>query len=212
MAKIWVRAVTILHVSMDGKTQQVYPGDWTKVGKHQARQWLATGQCEIPRIGILKAVQSLDDCAVSLRGEMSQSIKEDLEQRYPGLDITSGLEMTASRNLLWDTRTTLLPELALVGFGLLSKGWQVALPLVDYELLAENIGDEVEREATRAVIHDLRVPVYETGVIFARRCPEVRRLLETWQAELGDRRLAFLRALHQVRPVTLALPDSWVKR
>lgn len=211
MAKIWIRALTILHVEVNGKLQQIHPGDWTKVGKHQARQWLATGQCDIPKIGILKAVQSLDDCAVSLRGEISQSIQEDLERRYPGLDVAIGLELIASRNLLWDTRCTLRPELALVGFGLLSKLWQIAIPLVDYDLLAESVEDEAEREKTRVVLHDLRVPVYETGVIFARRCPEVRRLLDMWQAE-GGGQLAFLRALHQVRPVTLALPCSWVRR
>lgn len=211
MAKIWIRARTILHVEVDGKTQQIHPGDWVKVGKHQARQWLATNQCDIPKIGILKAVQSLDDCAVSLRGEISQGIRDELERRYPGLDVTAGLELTDSRNLLWDTTVALLPELALVGFGLLSKGWQLAVPLVDYELLAEAIGSEDERAKTEAIIHDLRVPVYETGVIFARRCPQTRRLLETWQAE-GGGKLAFLRALHQVRPVVLALPCSWVKR
>jgi len=98
-------------------------------------------------------------------------------------------------------------NMILTGLGLLET-WQVAVPLKPYNLLAQNLGDEAEREQTAAVIPDLRVPVYDHRCVFMRRCPESEELLARWQVE-GGGILAFLRALYTVKPLVLALPNSW---
>jgi len=53
--------------------------------------------------------------------------------------------------------------------------------------------------------------------VFVRRCPDTRRLVETWHAERarfpsGEDRLAFLRALYIVKPLVCDLPTVWTNR
>ena len=59
------------------------------------------------------------------------------------------------------------------------------------------------------MIRDLRVPMYDTRVIFAKLTPDTARLIKIWNEIEGDRRLAFLQALYKVKPFILALPANW---
>ena len=98
------------------------------------------------------------------------------------------------------------------GFGLLDR-WDVAAPLWRYGLLAKDIGGPSERERTAKVIRDLRQLLYAHEILFVKASPDGRRFLETWLAECQgttDPRLAFLRALHLVKPLFCALPRSWL--
>ncbi len=54
------------------------------------------------------------------------------------------------------------------------------------------------------------MPVYDTRLMFIRRCHATRELVDEWVAEDGHRGLAFLRALYRVKPLVLALPTTWV--
>jgi len=66
---------------------------------------------------------------------------------------------------------------------------------------------------TEEVIHDLRVPVYDTRVRFIRRNRTTERLMGLWYEERQQgEALAFLRALGRVQPKPLicALPAEWV--
>jgi len=99
----------------------------------------------------------------------------------------------------------------LICFKLLQR-WQVAIPLWNYETLAAQVGTEEERERTKAVIRDLRVPLRDTRLVFMRRCAQTRELTNVWREELTnstDERLAFLRALYRIKPVICDLPASW---
>jgi hypothetical protein len=216
MAQVWVRAKTILNVDENGKMVRRYPGDWCRMGRHQAKQLLANDQVEILRSTILQSVQDLTDCAILLNGVVPEdkSVIVNTEQRrsmlasrYPGVpvDYYKGYS-DHGRFLVWDTSAELRYDLILTGFQLLKK-WQLAVPLLDYSLLAEKVGTAEEREETKAIIHDLRVPVYDTRVLFVRQCRETRKLFELWA---DDGELAFLRALYQARPIVNALPPSWI--
>jgi hypothetical protein len=219
MAQVWVRAKTILSVEEAGKRRQYHPGDWCRMGRHQAKEYLQNGQIEILKSAILQTVQDLTDCAILLRGMAPEKQASVLvaEQRrslmaakYPGVPIEEyqGYPDKYGRFLIWDTSAELRHDLILTGFHLLNK-WQIAVPLLDYNILAESVGAAEEREKTEAVIHDLRVPVYDSRVLFVRQCRETRKLFELW----GDgNELAFLRALYQSRPIINALPPSWVLR
>ncbi len=91
--------------------------------------------------------------------------------------------------------------------------WEAASPLWRYGVLAKDVGTAEERERTRECTLDLRVPLYEPSLLFLRRSEGAEQLLAVWQAECaegGNRRLAFLRALCQVKPLFLALPRSWM--
>jgi len=97
-----------------------------------------------------------------------------------------------------------------VGFGLLDV-WELAVPLCDYQTLAIHLGSDEEKERTKAVIRDLRVPLYDTRLMFVKHCQNTVDLFSRWQKECesSDERLAFLRALYQVKPFILALPMTW---
>lgn len=207
MSNVWVRAKAIIRTEENGKQRTFYPGDWCQTGRHQAREWLTNGQAEILKPAILQTVQDLTDCAILLKGTIYETRRSMLAARFPGVPIMPYHEgYTHGRFLLWDTVANLNQDLILTGFHLLAK-WQLAVPLLNYDTLAENIGTADERAETKAIIHDLRVPVYDCRVIFARDCQETRRLFELWD---GASELGFLRALYQARPVVNALPPSWV--
>lgn len=205
MSQVWIRAKSILRTEKNGKMASFYPGDWLQVGRQQAREWLSTGQCEILKPAVLQTVQDLTDCAILVRGVLLESQRVNLAARFPGVPIEEYRGQQHGRFLLWDLSANLRQDLILTGFGLLAK-WQLAMPLLNYDILAQNIGTAEEQAETKAVIRDLRVPVYDCRVIFVRQCSETRRLLELWQG--GE--LAFLRALYQARPIVNALPPSWV--
>lgn len=208
MAQIWIRAKSILHVDDHGKPRRLYPGDWYPVGRQQAREWLANGQCEILKPAVLQTVQDLTDCAILLKGHVSEQQRSLLVAKFPGVPVEDYVrsQVKHGRFLLWDATANLRQDLILTGFGLLAK-WQMAIPLLNYDVLAQDIGTEAERRETKAIIHDLRVPVYDCRVMFIRQCQETRHLFELWQ-DGGE--LAFLQALYQARPIINALPPSWI--
>jgi predicted O-methyltransferase YrrM len=108
-----------------------------------------------------------------------------------------------ARNLPWD----LLP----VGFELLAK-WDVAAPFSSDQVLAEQIGTSEDRERTRAIVRDLRIPVYAHELLFVRDNGAGRMFTEHWRADCdgGDERLAFVRALAAVKPWFCVLPRVWL--
>jgi len=213
MAKIWIRCLTIVRsTDQHGRPSVYHPGDWAKVGKHEARQLVAQGSAEIPNVQTRQTAYDWYDCGVVLRGNTAPG-RAALEKHYPGLNVTNGgLDLTYSRNLLWDATSKMNMRFLPVGYERMVNGWQMAVPLVDYDLLATDIGTEEERAYTKSIIRDLRVPVYDTNIIFAVRCNDVQAWLDSWKQEQkkgGDIRLSFLRALYITKPIICALPVTW---
>ena len=201
---MWVQLRTIKHVEEHGKVKSKQPGDWVNVGKQQALRWLADLSAYIPAQKITELTS--EDCGLYIRGKAPTDL--ELSESKLGITEGDGAELKYPKTLLWKPSLRLRGELVPVGFHLLTK-WQLAVPLWDYKELACHIGTEEERERTEAVIRELRVPLYDTRLMFVKRCGDTRRLIDVWQAEEGDERLAFLRALYQVNPLILALPITW---
>lgn len=91
--------------------------------------------------------------------------------------------------------------------------WDVAVPMYRYNVRACDIGSAEARTRTREVVGDLRALLYAHELLFLRG--EVgAAVLETWlgsqAANEEDVRLAFLRAVHLVKPRVCVLPTSWV--
>ena len=201
---MWVRLKSIQYLSVNGRQTAHFPGEWVEVGGQLGRSLIGTGQAGRPDQPDLRAMPG---CGIVVRAGGTQRAGK----MWPGLEVMEGEPgLEFSRTLFWDTGVKIRPELVTAGFGWLEQ-WEVALPLGSYERLARDIGSEAERAATGAVVRDLRVPFYETGLMFLRRCQRVEGLLAAWRAESGEeRRLAFLRALYRVKPLVLALPVEWV--
>lgn len=169
-------------------------------------------------MAIARGVQKVElgpDCGILARG--SQSAVEGWLGRYGvrcNLTVAGDpLTLPWPRTLLWEPEAKLRVDLLPAGFGFLEK-WEVAIPLFDHQTLAAEVGTPEDRARTEAVCRDLRVPLYNPAVIFARDCEGVRALLGAWQLDRAgrtDARLALLRAIYRVRPLILALPKTWIE-
>lgn len=103
-------------------------------------------------------------------------------------------------------------ELLPAAWSFLEK-WDAAVPLWRYDVTAASVGTAAEREATQAVIRDLRVLMHSTELLFVRRNEAGEALLAAWLEEMAagsDKRLAFLRAVYRVKPRLCVLPVSWL--
>lgn len=198
----WVQLLRSQQIEKQGVSRTYYPGDWVEVGKQTAQRWIIDGAA---RSAQPQKLVSLDGCGVvSLSGKAGEGYNVPVET----LDAPS---LPFARTLIACTKVR--PELLSVGFGLLST-WEVACPLWDYEQLAIHIGSTKARERTQVLIGDLRVPVYESRIVWVKRCRAGEALVDAWNVEResgDDDRLCFLRALWQVKPLICATPTTWHK-
>lgn len=125
----------------------------------------------------------------------------------PGLPFEKTLITSPGVRVPWD----LLPA----AWGFLDK-WDAAVPLWRYDVTAASVGTAEEQEVTQAVIRDIRVLMHSTELLFVRRNEAGQALVDAWVAEMGrgedggEPRLAFLRAVYQVKPRLCVLPVSWL--
>ena len=193
-----------------GKPTQFKAGDWADIGEQLAKQWLADGTVHIPEQKVTQLLSS--GCGLNITGPVPPTILPRLQESDRlGITESDGPGLPYPQTCIWNPAVVLRPELLPVGFAQLNT-WQVACPLWDYSELACHMGNEAEKERTEAVIRDLRVPMYDTRLMWVRRCGDTQRLIDQWRAERTDGeddKLAFLRALYHVKPMILALPVTW---
>ncbi len=208
---VQLRAAKLISV---GGTMKTYrPGDWVKIGKQTAQLWIAAGEATDPLAGTASVKELGQEVGIAFTGD-AKAAGEYLKAQRIGIQIQQGVKLPWPRTLIWQVGCGLWPGLVGVGFKLL-KTWQVAIPLCRYDILTRDVGTPEDRAATEAIVHDLRVPLYEVRQMYMQCCDDTRRLLDVWDEEQarvqgGDVRLAFLRALFTVKPFVLALPCSWV--
>lgn len=230
---MWVRLTRIAHLDLDGRQRKYHPGDWVEIGKQDAHRMIADGAAELAegaRLGILDHV----DAGILSTGPIPRSLiarlgavglpEVPIRLREGAASAPWGppASLPWEYTLLLDPALPLRLELLVAGFRFLER-WSGCAPLYSYTELAATVLPETEREATRTLLHDLRVPLYETGAVFLRRGDDSARVLAAWQQELtgsgggaspgGSKASAmgaFLRALYQTRPIWLALPVTWI--
>lgn len=211
---IWVQALRKINGETDGhgRVAAYQPGDIFSVGRQQAQVLEASGAVCIPKIfrqEYRENILGLHNTAILLTngGDVGA-----LQARFPGatIAVVGNYGLAHDRALFWDVSYPLRSELLPIGMYRL-RNWQICAPLFSYQKLARDIGSDAERAATQEVIHDLRVPVYDTRCLFVRRCSQTEELLTTWQEIPGNRMLAFMRALYQVKPELCALPMTWAQ-
>jgi hypothetical protein len=202
------------NITVKGVLTTYHSGDWVDVGKQTARLWIAAGDAWVPPATRLELLPS--DCAILVRGSgaVPANIDGIIIESMGARTWAAGLPH--AYNLIYKAGTILRPELLQVGFNLLTK-WDAVVPLVSYKQTAGQLGDAADREATKELIYDLRVPPYDTRLIFVRKNEAGESLLHEWWQQLGrddipkrDERLAFLRAFFIVKPRLCAAPVSWV--
>lgn len=214
---MWVRLKTAKNVLLAGTAVAYRPGDLVEVGKHRAREWVAAGDAEVWEIDTGAA--NPPTAGIACYGGVAPTVRDRLakvENLRMSFHEDAWPLLAYSETLLWVPEFEPRMDHLMQGYNLL-KRWQVAVPLWDYDVLARDVGSDEERVHTETVIRDLRVPLRDTRLVFVRRCPDTRRLVETWHAERarfpgGEDKLAFLRALYLVKPLVCDLPTVWTNR
>lgn len=212
---MWVCLRVRKNIIIKGTMQSYQPGDWIEVGKHLGLGWVKSGEAYVVdnddgRIQATAGILVIGTISPEYRTKLS----EIAGLQWAFADQVHEQSLPFTETLVFRPDFELRLDLMVVGFNLLKK-WQLAVPLWDYETLASQVGSESERERTKAVIRDLRVPLRDTRLMFVRRSDSTRRLFDQWRAECTDgahEQLAFLRALYTEKPLICDLPASWTGR
>lgn len=196
---MWVQLLVPQRIEIAGSAKHYQPGDWVEVGKQQAHYWFDRNVAWSPEVLTLP-----EGCGVVVP-------TANLAPQFGRLEMVVGqYTLPFERNVIWDGKTP-LDGRVLVGLQLLDV-WQMAAPVYSYDELAWMMGSEEDRAKTKAIVHDLRIPVYNPHLLFVRRDAETERLFALWRDDHeGDARLALMRAVYQVKPMVLPLPQSWSK-
>ena len=203
---MYVRFKTTKHIEIRGKMKAFRKGDWLDVSEQTARLWIADGtaeQLEYPKDWLK------EETGILVKGDMSKA-EYQMAPWLKNLEIREGdVDLPWQHTIIWDTTAVFYAHILPCGIYQLQT-WQLAVPLYDYDTMACDIGTEGERKATERVIGDLRVPLYDTRLMFIRKDDETIELIERWKEEAGEQKLAFLRALYKICPFILPLPVTWV--
>lgn len=207
MGKVWLQLLTAKSIEIRGKMTNFHAGDWVQIGGHLASTWLANGTA---RTTGGETTKLLEGCGIVVRGNKQEAQRLDHQgMSYTAIGDGDFTALPYPKTLVWHPSVTLRFELLPAGFGLLDK-WECAIPMAGVDILALHVGNKDEREQTKAVVHDLRVPVFDSRLIFVKRCPVGRALIEMFAKEKGNKELALLRAIYRAKPTMCALPATWV--
>lgn len=206
---MWLKLTSPQQVTINGLPTMKHAGDWIEVRNEKiARLWIAQGKATVLDPSILSDFRGV---GIVLRNGAKvppavESLKNITIADSNSIDLAFAITILLSGNI------KLRPQYLPVALSLLDQ-WQILAPLYSYTELAETIGDEGGRRRTRDVIYDLRVPIYQTDMLFVRRDETTRQFMALWiedtRATEDDPRLTFLRTLFEVKPLILAVPTIW---
>lgn len=211
---MWIKLLKKMQVDIQGKPEWKYPNDWIEVGNQTAFQWITNGIAYKPNYNIIK--EYIDSTSGIVYISENTSKLDFLKNQLTDIEVklSDKHDLLFSENLILNRYVKFKTELIPIGFKLLKKH-HLAVPLMSYNTLAIHRGSEEERKYTKCIIKDLRVPTYNTDMMFIRRCDDTKELLELWNQESlrfanADKSLSFHRAYYQLKPNLYALPVNWV--
>lgn len=215
MAWHWVQAIGTVMRMRDGNREVYRPGDWLQVQSRDLLRYQAEGKIRTPA-EILKGTFDFMNAGVLRVGTPpppvlplgDYGLKQDAGE-YPVLPW---------RYTLLTTRATVSAQNAALGFLRIEaqEGWdafEMAAQLKSGYPLAEATGTPEERALTLATLGDLRIPMYDTSLLWVRRTEATLDLIGAWAEELrrgADRDHAFLRVLYTRHVLLATLPPEWV--
>lgn len=222
----WVTLNRVKNLRKAGVLHTYRPGDSVEVGKQTAIEWILDGSAEDPYGQVGPSV--IPD------GGPTNKFGVRVRAKEGSFDAERGLGVVAHRvkisfgppaipyihTLIW--KPTKLVSVKLVQYGFVTIlsdrkpiAWDLAASLVSDSQLAKDIGSSDEKEKTNRVIGDLRIPVYDTRFVWARKCSASEAVIAEWASELAngaDEQHAFLRALYSKRAALCTLPRDWMPR
>ena len=216
MGRFWVKTIRpIIRYDLSGAYRRYMPGDWFECRNQERAELLQGGFIEGHLAGISVNFSNLDAGVLAL----GKQAPLDTFKRY-GIKLQHGdtIKLPWERTLLWRTRTPITPEGAALGLMRIDaenpdSAWEMAAMLKGVTLLARDVGTELEQERTLEVLGDLRLPVYETGILWVRRTETTEEVIRQWQAEVSagaDEQHAFIRTIYTHPVILCTLPANWV--
>lgn len=217
MGKHWVRARKIVdRKDMAGISRIYHPGDWFEVRNQEMRRLLEAGVIQTtPQV--LRAEYKVDNAGLLLR---DGAVKPHNVAAY-GLKCqeADGLTLPWERTVILGAGAALQASSIIIGLSRIEAGrgvgWEMAVLLDDHRKLARDVGTEEEKAKTIDVVGDLRLPVYDTSVLWVRRTEATEDWLAAFRDELvdgADEAHAFLRTLYTRRLMLCTLPAGWIGR
>jgi len=206
----WVKLTQGKRIEVQGKMRRYVAGDWVDVGKQLANLWIGRGEAEAITFNAGEFAK-VGEAGVLVVDHYDVG-KQVLAKLEGGVAVECGEpRLPWEKTLIWNPEVA-LPKRWLTTGMLLLDTFDVAVPLLPYEKLASTLGTPEERERTRAVIRDLRVPVYNPAFLFVKRNETTEFLMACWEEERVDganRVLSLLRAMYRAKPKALPLPCTW---
>lgn len=218
----YIRLTRVKHIKTAGVQQCYRPGDWVKVGKQTALQWLSDGSAEIPgpdasKMAVIKKLLG-PGCGVRVRQRhLPSQLKQGFGNCVKSLEFSPGpLALPYQYTMLWHPAVSVTPQLVLIGFSQIAStsagqlSWEMVARLKGTEL-ARDVGSIEEQASTKAIVGDLRIPVYDTKVLWVRKTPKTSKLIHQWASAIKageDEAHAFLRALYTGGVLLCTLPAA----
>lgn len=218
MAAHWVRARRpMVRYDLDGAYRHYQPGDWFQANNQEIRELFARGTIDsTPQV--LREEFGLQGAGLLALGASGP---------LPGLDAYGISFQSASRRslpweltILWTPGAHLIATGAALGLTRITAGsadiaWEMAVALQSDSRTAGDVGSQDERDKTLALLGDLRLPLYDTGVVWVRKTPATEEVIQLWQEELdggADPTHAFLRTIYTHPVLLCTLPADWIGR
>lgn len=218
MGNHWVRATKPLsRHALTGAYVTYQPGDWFEVKNQELRQLLERGMIDTtPQV--IRAEYDFSDALLLVRDGDAKHAPRGLGEYGIRVVETHALTLDAERVVFYKpgargTALTIALGLARLEARPQELNWEMVAMLRDHRLLARDVGTQGERDRTLTVVGDLRLPVYDAGVVWVRRTPATEEVIQLWQEELdagADETHAFLRAIYTRRVLLCTLPANWI--
>jgi hypothetical protein len=200
---------------LDGAYKHYQPGDWFQANNQEIRELFGRGMIDsTPQV--LREEFGLSGAGVLAIGECDP---------LPGLAAYGiAFQCAAKRTLpwpltvLWEPGAHLTTTGAAFGLTRITVGsadiaWEMAVALQSDTRTAGDVGTQAERDKTLALLGDLRLPLYDTGVLWVRKTPTTEEVIQLWQEELdagADPTHAFLRVIYTHPLLMCTLPADWI--
>lgn len=212
---MWIKFLKQQIIEVDGMAKTFYPGDWFDVGKQTGNRWIMEGIAVKPNYDVNKDYIDVSAGILALKSISDHTLKQfkKILMDVPIIHSKTGLpELPYPETMIFTPGVKPHYDLYPMAFKNLKK-WQVIVPMYSYTELACHIGDENDQAMTKEVIRDLRVPTYDTRLVFVARCSQTEDFVNCWNEEkqkASNDNLAFHRAFYKIKPIMLVLPTSWV--
>ena len=216
MGRFWVKAILpVIRHDLTGAYVRYMPGDWFECKNQELAELLLHGKVETSSLDIRANFEGKDAGVLVVGSSLPSTKFEDF-----GLEVqlSKTIELPWERTVLWMARARLTPAAAALGLMRVDAddpnlAWEMAAMLDKKSRIARDIGTDADRDKTLEVLGDLRLPVYETGIIWVRRTDTTKEVIRLWQDEVAagaETRHAFLRTIYTRRVMLCTLPANWI--